>query len=190
MRRRAGKSRCRGRGARRAGRRWSSGLGTGASPGRGRATSVGGSLAVVTLSLIPGRIRREPVLGVVFVLYGASLLVLATTRELALAAAMLLVTGACAASFDLLQQTLIQLAVPEEQRGRAIGVWVFGIGSAPLGHLEMGSLVAAFGAPLALAGNGCVVLVAAAVLLARSPAYRWSAESSRLNSRREPWKSG
>ena len=154
------------------------------------ATSVGGSLAVVILSLMPGRIRREPLLGVVFVLYGASLLVLATTRELALAAAVLLVTGACAASFDLLQQTLIQLAVPEEQRGRAIGVWVFGIGSAPLGHLEMGSLVAAFGAPLALAGNGCVVLVAAAVLLARSPGYRWSAESSRLDSRREPWKSG
>ena len=65
-----------------------------------------------------------------------------------------------------------------------------GIGSAPLGHLEMGSLVAAFGSPLALAGNGCVVLVAAAVLLAGSPGYRWSAESSRLNSRREPWKSG
>src|SRR5207245_4385032 len=133
------------------------------------ATSLGGAVAVVALSLVPGRVPRQPLLGIIFVLYGVSFVVLAQCREVPLAAAMLLVTGACAASFDLLQQTLIQLAVPEEQRGRAIGVWVFGIGSAPLGHLEMGSLVAAFGAPLALAGNGCVVLVAAAVLLARSP---------------------
>ena len=65
--------------------------------------------------------RREPVLGGVFIAYGASLLALGATRDLPLAATFLLITGACAASFDLLQQTLIQLAVPEDQRGRAIG---------------------------------------------------------------------
>ena len=82
-------------------------------------------------------------------------------------------TGACAAAFDLLQQTLLQLAVPEEQRGRAVGIWVLGIGSAPVGHLEMGTLVAAFGAPVALVVNGCCVLAGAAVLLVRAPTYRW-----------------
>ena len=90
----------------------------------------------------------------------------------------------------LLQQTLIQLAVPEELRGRAVGVWVLGIGSAPLGHLEMGSLVTSFGAPLALSTNGCLVLAAAATLLARAPAYRPSIESRTLRSRRSTWKSG
>jgi predicted MFS family arabinose efflux permease len=154
------------------------------------ATSLGGSLAVIALSLVPGRVRREPLLSLVFVLYGASFLALAAARELGVAAAVLLVTGACAASFDLLQQTLIQLAVPEEQRGRAVGVWVLGIGSAPLGHLEMGGLVTSFGAPLALSTNGCLVLAAAATLLARSPAYRPSMESRTLRSRRSTWKSG
>jgi MFS family permease len=137
------------------------------------ATSLGGSLAVVTLSMLPSRVRREPVLGGVFVAYGASLVALAVTRDLPLAATFLLITGACAASFDLLQQTLIQLAVPEEQRGRAIGVWVLGIGSGPFGHVEMGSLVAALGAPTALWINGCLVLMAAATLLVRAPGYRW-----------------
>src|SRR5207248_2799750 len=136
------------------------------------ATSLGGAVAVVALSLVPGHVPRQPVLGIVFVLYGLSFLVLAQCREVPLAAAVLLVTGACAASFDLLQQTLIQLAVPEEQRARAVGVWVFGIGSAPLGHLEMGSLAAAFGAPVGLSINGCLVLVAAATLLVRAPTYR------------------
>lgn len=136
------------------------------------ATSLGGTLAVLALSVIPGRIRREPVLGLVFVVYGLSLIVLAQSRVLPVAAAVLMITGACAAAFDVLQQTLIQLAVPEDQRGRAVGVWVFGIGSAPLGHLEMGTLVATLGAPVALAINGCLVLVGAATLLVRAPSYR------------------
>jgi hypothetical protein len=55
----------------------------------------------------------------------------------------------------------MQLAVPEAQRGRAVGLWLLGIGSAPVGNLEMGALVAALGAPAALAINGALVLVAA-----------------------------
>lgn len=137
------------------------------------ATSLGGTLAVLTLSLVPGRIRREPVLAFVFMVYGGAMLALAQTQTLPLAAAALLVVGACAAAFDVLQQTLIQLAVPEEQRGRAVGVWVLGIGSAPLGHLEMGTLVTIFSAPAALWINGCFVLGAAATLLLRAPGYRW-----------------
>jgi predicted MFS family arabinose efflux permease len=136
------------------------------------ATSLGGALAVVGLSLVPGRLPREPLLGLVFVVFGASMLVLAPAGTLVAAAAVLLVTGACSASFDVLQQTLMQLAVPEDQRGRAVGVWVLGIGSAPIGNLEMGVLVASLGAPMALAINGGLVLVAAATLLARAPGYR------------------
>jgi MFS family permease len=136
------------------------------------ATSLGGAVAVVGLSLIPRRVPREPLLGAVFVVYGLSLLALATTRELVLAAGVLLVTGACAASFDVLQQTLMQLSVPEEQRGRAVGIWVLSLGSGPIGNLEMGALVALLGASSALAINGALVLVAAAVLLLLAPSYR------------------
>jgi MFS family permease len=140
--------------------------------------SLGGSLAVLLLALLPARVRREPVLGAIFVVYGASLLALAETRSLVLAAGVLIVTGACAAGFDVLQQTLMQLAVPADQRGRAMGIWVLGIGSAPLGHLELGTLVAVLGAPAGLVVNGVVVLSAAATLLARSPRYRIAPASS------------
>jgi predicted MFS family arabinose efflux permease len=138
------------------------------------AVSVGGSVAVIALLMVPGHVPREPILSTVFVVYGASLLALSATRDLGLTAAVLVVTGACAASFDVLQQTLIQLAVGENERGRAMGVWTVGIGSAPLGHLEMGTLASSLGAPSALVINGSLVLLAAATLLLRAPTYRWT----------------
>ncbi|MDQ6833911.1 MAG: MFS transporter, partial [Chloroflexota bacterium] len=81
------------------------------------AVSVGGTVALVLLSMMAGRVRREPLIGGIFVMYGASLMVLAATHDLKIAAAVLVVTGICAGAFDVLQQTLIQMAVPEEQRG-------------------------------------------------------------------------
>lgn len=137
------------------------------------AVSLGGTVALALLSAMAGRVRREPLLGAIFVAYGISLLVLAETRDLAVAAVVLVVTGLCAGAFDVLQQTLIQLAVPEEQRGRAVGIWVLGVGSAPVGYLEMGALIGALGAPGALLINGTLALASAATLLARSPEYRW-----------------
>jgi MFS family permease len=135
--------------------------------------SLGGTLAVLGLLAVPPRVRREPLLGAVFVVYGVSLLALGSTRELVLTASVLVVTGACAAAFDVLQQTLIQLAVPEDQRGRAVGVWMVGIGSAPLGHVEMGTLAGALGAPSALLINGSLVVLASAALALRAPTYRF-----------------
>jgi MFS family permease len=140
------------------------------------ALSIGGAVAVVLLAALPERLPRQPLLGAVFFSYGLAILALALTRDLLLASAVLLVVGFCAASFDVLQQTLLQLAVPAEQRGRAVGLWVFSIGSAPLGHLEMGALSAALGVAAALLINGALTLAAAVALLLWQPAYRWGAK--------------
>lgn len=137
------------------------------------AGSVGGAIAVLLLALLPGQRWRQPLLGAVFFVYGLAIVGLATTRELLAAAAVMVVIGMCAAAFDVLQQTLVQMAVSTEQRGRAVGLWVFSIGSAPLGHLEMGILISALGVPLSLLINGTLTVVAAMTLLARAPAYRW-----------------
>ncbi len=136
------------------------------------ALSIGGAIAVGLLSLLPERVPRQPVLGAIFLTYGLSIIVLSTTRNLVAAVAVTLVIGCCAAAFDVLQQTLIQMAVPPEQRGRAVGLWVLSIGSAPIGHLEMGALATALGVPIALLLNGALTLFSAALLLVRSPEYR------------------
>jgi MFS family permease len=137
------------------------------------ALSVGGAVAVALLSLLPEQGRRQPLLSMIFLVYGLSILILAATRELAVAVVVLLVIGFCAGAFDLLQQTLIQMAVPNEQRGRAVGLWVLSLGSAPVGHLEMGGLIAALSVPIALLINGTLTVAAATTLLVRAPSYRW-----------------
>ncbi len=137
------------------------------------AASIGGTCAVVLLAMLPAGVRREPLLALVFLGFGISLLALAPTRAIGLAALTLSVTGACGAAFDLLQQTLLQLSVPEERRGRALGIWLLGLGSAPIGLIEMGALAAALGAPLALGLNGAIVTVSACGLIALVPGYRW-----------------
>ena len=136
------------------------------------AVAIGGALAVTLLTLLPERMPRQPLLGAIFVTYGLALVGLASARDLWLAAAVLVLVGFCAGSFDLLQQTLLQLAVPAEQRGRALGLWVFSIGSAPLGHLQMGALIAALGVPVALLINGTLTALAALTLIVRVPIYR------------------
>lgn len=137
------------------------------------AREVGGAIAVALLALLPERLDRRRLLGAVFPAYGLALVALSGTRDLTLAVVVLLGTGVCAGAFDVLQQTLLQLAVPAEQRGRAVGLWVFSIGSAPVGHLQMGALIAALGVPAALLINGGLTLAAALALLASAPAFRW-----------------
>jgi MFS family permease len=137
------------------------------------AISIGGAIAVALVSALPERIPRQPLLGVVFVVYGLALMALAATQQFIVAVLIALVVGCCAAAFDVLQQTLIQLAVPAEQRGRAVGIWVLTLGSAPVGHLEMGALAAALGAAAALGINGALTLASAVLLLLIDPGYRW-----------------
>ena len=74
------------------------------------------------------------------------------------------VIAALAVATDVLSQSMIQYSVPDHMRGRAMGAWVFAIGAAPLGHLELGFLIDALGMSNALLVNGtllaCLGLVA------------------------------
>lgn len=137
------------------------------------AASIGATIAVVLLATLPGSARREPLLAVVYLCYGGALIGLATAPSFAVALGAMLVIGACSSSFDLLQQTLVQLAVPDDKRGRAVGIWAFSIGTAPIGHLEVGALASSFGAPTTLLANGALVIVGALTLLAQAPSFRF-----------------
>jgi hypothetical protein len=67
-----------------------------------------------------------------------------------------------------LSQTLIQLAAPAGQRGRAGGAWVVAIGMAPLGQFQIGALASLAGVGAALGANGLALIAIAggAALLA------------------------
>ena len=55
---------------------------------------------------------------------------------------------------------------------RAMGAWMFAIGSAPIGHLQMGFAATLLGLDITLYLNGAMVLVVIALALVMTPALR------------------
>ena len=80
--------------------------------------------------------------------------------------------SAMVTAWDILTQSMMQRSVGDGLRGRAMGAWVFAIGAAPLGHLEIGFLAAAFGVQAALTLNGVAVVTIIAAALVAVPALR------------------
>ena len=102
--------------------------------------------------------------------YGASVVLLGQTNALVTAMLVASLVSGVASLCDVQSQVLVQVAVPNEMRGRAMGTWALALGTGPLGHLQMGALITAFGVPTALAINGCALVAsatAAAILVAR-----------------------
>jgi Transmembrane secretion effector len=101
----------------------------------------------------------------VLVVFGASLIVLGAAPYLTGFVGVLIVlvlVNAAGALADLFAQSLLQLAVPSELRGRAGGAWVVAIGLAPLGQLQIGALASLFGVSIALGTSGLALAILAA----------------------------
>ncbi len=136
------------------------------------ARAVGGMIAGLGLTFM-GALQRRGLayLGVIFS-FGASLMLLsADSPLLATLVVVALVAGAAAAS-DILTQSMMQLAVPNALRGRAMGVWVLAIGFGPLGHLEMGGLAEMLGLGPALFTNGAALLAVGVIVNIVAPRLR------------------
>ena len=137
------------------------------------ARAVGGITASLMLSALGSQITRRGLayLGVIFA-FGAALLLLAAAGQFLLALAVMLLVAAMAAASDVLTQSMVQLSVENHLRGRAMGAWTLAIGSAPVGHLEMGALAVALGVEGALAANGVALVVVGLITALAVPRLR------------------
>ena len=102
--------------------------------------------------------------------FGGGLMAFSLTGNIFSFLGVLLFVNACAMAVDTLYKTLMQEIVSDEERGRAMGSWVLSIGFAPVGHVGIGALAGAVGAPRALLINGAalaVINVIAALALPR-----------------------
>jgi len=77
-----------------------------------------------------------------------------------------------ASASDVLVLSMLQLSVPSELRGRAMGGWVVALGMGPIGHLELGWLIALLGTGPALYVNGFVMLLIGLIGLSLLPQVR------------------
>ena len=91
---------------------------------------------------------------------GVGLLVFSQITQLWLAVGALIIINACMWSADTLYKMLMQSNVSNEERGRAMGAWSLSVGLGPMGHLGLGGMAGALGAPVALLINASVLTVA------------------------------
>lgn len=132
-----------------------------------------GATTGVTALAVAGQVRRPGVLllaTLAFFGLGEILLGQSATFWMALVAVTLV--NFMAAITDVLHQSLLQLSVSNEQRGRAMGSWIVGIGSAPVGQLELGYLAELTSSRIALLVNGMGLAALALVMATFMPRLR------------------
>jgi MFS family permease len=136
------------------------------------ARSLGGVVGSVLLTILSPMRHRGALLLATLVFFGGGQVVLAYAPYFWLAVGCVMFINIMAVATDILHMALLQQSVANEQRGRAMGAWVVGLGTAPVGHLEIGYLVGVAGARLALLLNGVALIVLAGVFALCLPRLR------------------
>lgn len=134
--------------------------------------SVGGILGILALSTMSEVPRKGLMfLGVIYS-FGALIVLLSFSESFLLVLGFLIAINAAAALSDVLSQSMMQLSVSNELRGRAMGSWILAIGTAPFGHTQIGMLASLGGVAFALSMNGAGLIVLAALVTLLVPSLR------------------
>ena len=124
----------------------------------------GGAIGVVILAAL-GMVQRRGILLLgVLMLFGLGQVLLGQAWNLWMALLFVTMTNMMAAASDVLHQSMLQFSVPNQQRGRAMGSWIVGIGSAPWGQLQIGFISDNTGSRVALLINGSALIIVAMVM--------------------------
>lgn len=105
-------------------------------------------------------------------LTGAAFLAFAFVRSFGLALPLLALGGFCAMVFQVSNQTILQMTVPNEMRGRIAGLFGIQMGIFPLGGIIAGALTDLFGAPTVVALDSSLAIAFATGLLVSAPRLR------------------
>ena len=101
--------------------------------------------------------RKGLLMFIISILFGFGQIAVYGLEGAVLYALMLFFLNACAMSVDTIYKTLMQLNVPNHQRGTAMGSWVLSIGTGPVGHLGVGFIATTYSAPMAMLINGIIL---------------------------------
>jgi len=126
--------------------------------------ALGGAIAMLVFGFWGSQRHLGTVYVGVVVTFGAGLILLALADSFLTAVGALLIVAAMASLTDVLSQTMMQLAVEDHLRGRAMGAWMISVGMSPIGTLEIGAVAAHYGEHVALAVNGVAVIVCAGLI--------------------------
>ena len=135
------------------------------------ANGIGSVLGAICIVLLPFR-RQGVFLFTSLGTFGLLLAAFAVSTSFTLSVAIMGLLGVAQAIYLASNNTLVQVATPDELRGRVMSVYMTTWGLMPLGSLPQGILADWFGAPAVAFATGlmsCAVVVGVAI---RSPALR------------------
>jgi MFS transporter, DHA1 family, staphyloferrin A biosynthesis exporter len=137
------------------------------------APGVGAVLSVLMLASFANRFRRQGLLlvGSILVL-GFFLILFSQTTSFPLALVVLVAAGGFQMLFLASTNTMLQLIVPDELRGRVMSLYMLDRGLMPAGALFAGVVAHFIGAPSTVATMGAIVIVLTLVVAWRVPAIR------------------
>jgi MFS family permease len=125
------------------------------------AVGVGSIATALVLASRQGTAGLERVTGLGYALLGAAILLLSLATSVGVALPLAALVGAGTMALFTSTNTLLQLSVPDQLRGRVMSLHsALFLGMTPLGSLAAGQAADAFGATRALAGCGALVLAA------------------------------
>ena len=125
------------------------------------ARSTGGIIGGIVMAMAGPSRRLGMIWLAIIAAFGLAVMALGLAPSLPVAVVVTVTIAFCAVASDVLTQSMMQLAVPSELRGRAMGAWQVAVGFSPIGHLEMGLLAGAVGTAGALLFNGAALVLVA-----------------------------
>ncbi|MGH9173606.1 MAG: MFS transporter, partial [Vicinamibacterales bacterium] len=150
-------------------------LGTG-SAGLGllmTASGVGALTGSLVVAAIGSQLRERGSLQIVTAgLFGVMVAIFAFSPWFPLSLLLVAVTSGVSSVYMSLNNTVLQMSVADEFRGRVLSVYLMTWGLMPFGTLPMGLLADAYGAPVAVATGGLASTLLVLMMAARLPALR------------------
>jgi MFS family permease len=141
--------------------------------------SIGALLMGLTSGWVSRVDRQGAVVLVAIVVWGIAIIGFGFASTLWLAVLCLAVAGAGDMVSAVLRSSMLQLAAPEEMRGRMQGVFLVVVAGGPrLGDLRAGAIASAAGVTAAMVSGGVVVVVAMVVAALAVPSF-WAFRASR-----------
>jgi MFS family permease len=124
------------------------------------ATGIGALCGALSVGRVSRTKRTGRTLLILTIVFAAALVVFSLSRWFASSLAILLLVGSAETLFMATGNTLLQLNVPEQMRGRVMSVYsLIPMGLMPLGSMILGSIGEAVGTPLTVGVAAVVVVI-------------------------------
>ncbi len=134
--------------------------------------ALGGLIGALSLASLGDYKHKGRLILGIFLTFGFGLVLFSQSPWYVISLIIAAILGASASGMDAMGHTILQLNVTDEQRGRAMGVWMMSIGFGPVGHLTVGAIAAALSAPITLTINGAAIVVTFFLMLLFMPRLR------------------